>query len=217
MVYLLSVEASLFTKEVNRKNNETLKNGSALVVRGKFVDRNKGKDRNQSRSKSRAHSNVECYHCHKKGHYKRDCHWLKREKGKGKKQDKNQREEKKTASNVKIEEVNAISEAEEVDILLTSSMDSAHLVATNKGMSNDWILDSGASFHVSINHEWFSNYNAGRTGHVMLGNGLACDIVGVGDVQVHFNNGSTFTLHDVRHVPLLTKNLVSAGQLDDAG
>ena len=51
----------------------------------------------------------------------------------------------------------------------------------------------------------------------MLGNGLACDIVGVGDVQVCFDNGSTFTLHDVRHVPLLTKNLVNAGQLDDAG
>ena len=30
----------------------------------------------------------------------------------------------------------------------------------------------------------------------MLGNGLACDIVGVGDVQVRFENGSTFTLHD---------------------
>ena len=51
----------------------------------------------------------------------------------------------------------------------------------------------------------------------MLGNGLACDIVGVGDVQVHFENGSTFTLlHDVRHVMLLTKNLVNVGQLDDA-
>ena len=101
--------------------------------------------------------------------------------------------------------MNAVSEAEEGDILFTSSMDGVHLVATNEGMSNDWILDSGASFHVSANYEWFSNYNAGRTGRVMLGNGLACDIVGVGDVQVCFDNGSTFTLHDVRHVPLLTK------------
>ena len=41
--------------------------------------------------------------------------------------------------------------------------------------------------------------------------------VGVGDVEVRFDNGSTFTLHGVRHVPLLTKNLVSVGQLDDAG
>ena len=160
---------------------------------------------------------MECYHCNKKGHYKRDCHQLKREKGKGKKQDKNQKEEKRTTSNVKIEEVNAISEAEEGDFLFTSSMDSVYLVATNEGMSNDWILDSGVFFHVSPNHEWFSTYNAGRKGQVMICNGLSCDIVGVEDVQVCFDNGSTFTLHDVRHVPLLTKNLVNARQLDDAG
>ena len=84
-------------------------------------------------------------------------------------------------------------------------------MATTEGMSHDWILDSGASFHVSPNREWFSTYNAGRTGLVMLGNGLAYDIVGVGDVQVRFKNGSTFTPHDVRHVPILTQNLFSAG------
>ena len=212
----VTVEASLLTEEVNRKNNEASKSGSALVVRGRSVDKNKGKERNQSRSKSRSR-NIECYHCHKKGHMKKDCHQWRKEKGKGKKQDKNQKEERKTTSRVKIEEVNTVSEAEEGDILFTSSMDSVHLVTTNEGMSNDWILDSGASFHVSPNCEWFSTYNAGRTGQVMLGNRLACDIVGVGDVQVRFDNGSTSTLHDVRHVPLLTKNLVSAGQFDDAG
>ena len=78
--------------------------------------------------------------------------------------------------------MNVVSEAEGGDILFTLTMDSIHLVATNQGMSHDWVLDSGTSFHVSPHCEWFSNYNAGRTGCVMLGNGLACDIVGVGDV-----------------------------------
>ena len=59
------------------------------------------------------------------------------------------------------------------------------------------------------------NYDAGKIGQVRLGNGTACNIVGVNDVQVHLKNGSTFTLQNVRHVPLLTKNLVSVGQLDD--
>ena len=84
---------------------------------------------------------------------KKDCYQWKREKGKEKKQDKNQKEEKKATSNVKIEEVNTVNEAKEGDILFTSSMDSVHLVATNEGMSNDWILDSGASFHMSPNCE----------------------------------------------------------------
>ena len=78
---------------------------------------------------------------------KKDCHQWRKEKGKGKKQDKNQKEEKKaSSSSVKIEEVNTVSEAEEGDILFTLTMDSVHLVATNKSMSNDWILDNGASF-----------------------------------------------------------------------
>ena len=163
----------------------------------------------------RGQSNAECYHCHKKGHLKKDCYKWKREKGKGKK-DENQKEDKK-ASNVKIEEVNTLSKAKEGDILFTSTMDSIHLVATNQGISNDWVLDCGTSFHISPNREWLMNYDVGRTSRVRLGNGLAYIIVRVGDVQVHFKNGSTFILHDVQHVQLLTKNLVSAGQLDVAG
>ena len=50
-----------------------------------------------------------------------------------------------------------------------------------------------------------------------LGNDYACEIVGVGDVQLKFQHGSTFTLKNVRHVPKLTKSLISAKQLDDAG
>ena len=36
-------------------------------------------------------------------------------------------------------------------------------------------------------------------------------------MQLKFQHGSTFTLKNVRHVPKLTKSLISAGQLDDAG
>ena len=100
----------------------------------------------------------------KKGHLKKDCYKWKREKGKGKK-DENQKEEKKAFS-VKIEEVNTLSEAEERDILFTSTMGSIHLVGIDQGISNDWVLDSGALFHVSPNCDWFTNYDAGRTGQV---------------------------------------------------
>ena len=47
--------------------------------------------------------------------------------------------------------MNAISKAEEGDILFTSTMDNLHLAETNQGMSNEWVLESGASFHASPN------------------------------------------------------------------
>ena len=42
----VTMEASLLIEEVNWKNNEALKSGSALVVHGQSIDRNKGKERN---------------------------------------------------------------------------------------------------------------------------------------------------------------------------
>lgn len=52
---------------------------------------------------------------------------------------------------------------------------------------------------------------------VHLGDDYASDIVGVGDMQLEFANGSNFTLKNVRHVPKLTKSLISTRQLDDDG
>ena len=37
------------------------------------------------------------------------------------------------------------------------------------------------------------------------------------DVQLKFQQGSTFILKNVRHVPKLTKSLINSGQLDDEG
>ena len=65
--------------------------------------------------------------------------------------------------------------------------------------------------------EWFTSYDAKRTGRVRLGNDHACETKGVGDVKLKFQHGSTFILKNVRHVPQLTKSLISTGQLVDAG
>ncbi|KAL2225185.1 UNVERIFIED_CONTAM: Retrovirus-related Pol polyprotein from transposon TNT 1-94, partial [Sesamum indicum] len=42
-------------------------------------------------------------------------------------------------------------------------------------------------------------------------------IVGKGDVRIKSTNGSCWTLHDVRHIPGLKRNLISVGQLDSDG
>ena len=41
--------------------------------------------------------------------------------------------------------------------------------------------------------------------------------MGKGDVRIKLPNGATWTLHDVRHIPGLKRNLISVGQLDKEG
>ena len=50
-----------------------------------------------------------------------------------------------------------------------------------------------------------------------LADGVALDIVGMGDVRILLPNGSVWLLEKVRHIPDLRRNLISVGQLDDEG
>ena len=50
-----------------------------------------------------------------------------------------------------------------------------------------------------------------------LADGLALDVVGMGDVQILLPNGSVWLLEQVRHIPDLRRNLISVGQLHDEG
>ena len=50
-----------------------------------------------------------------------------------------------------------------------------------------------------------------------MGNEGACRIVGIGDVCLTTSTGCKLLLIDVRHVPEVRLNLISAGRLDDEG
>ena len=61
------------------------------------------------------------------------------------------------------------------------------------------------------------NYVAGDFDKVYLANGIALDVVGMGDVRILLPNGSVWLLEKVRHIPNLRKNLIFVGQFDDEG
>ena len=52
---------------------------------------------------------------------------------------------------------------------------------------------------------------------VRMGNEGACRIVGIGDVRLTMSTRCRLLLKEVRHVPEVRLNLMSAGWLDDEG
>ncbi|KAL0355895.1 UNVERIFIED_CONTAM: Retrovirus-related Pol polyprotein from transposon TNT 1-94 [Sesamum radiatum] len=79
------------------------------------------------------------------------------------------------------------------------------------------ILDSGCSYHITPNREWFTSYRSGNSGSVYLGDDRCCNIAGVGDVRIKMYDGTVRTLCDVRHISDLKKNLISLGTLHKNG
>ena len=76
-----------------------------------------------------------------------------------------------------------------------------------------WLMDSCATFHVTLNMEWFSNHSARLSSTIRLGNGQDYKIARTGEVPIQLPNGNTITLHQVKHVPALKRSLVSIGML----
>ena len=98
-----------------------------------------------------------------------------------------QRGKKQEEPSVKAKEINALSrDNEEGRILLNLGLELSQLVTTNDNAVQDWIMDSGASFHVTPHCQWFTSYDAKRIGRVNLGNDFVCAIKGVGDVKLKF-------------------------------
>jgi hypothetical protein len=54
-------------------------------------------------------------------------------------------------------------------------------------------------------------------GFVRLGDDSPRDIVGIGSVQIKMHDGIVRTLTDVRHIPSISKNLISLSTLDGKG
>ena len=80
--------------------------------------------------------------------------------------------------------------------------------------SENWILDSGCTFHMTPNRDWFSTYEPMHKGAVLLGNNASCKVAGIGTVRIKMFNGVVRTLGDVRYVPDLKRNLISLSTLD---
>lgn len=91
------------------------------------------------------------------------------------------------------------------------------LIISVDNITDSWVVDSSSSFHATPHRKYFQDYVQCDFGQVRLDNDKPCNIVGKGKVQIKLQNGNQWLLKEVKHVPYLTKNLISIGQLRNEG
>ena len=83
--------------------------------------------------------------------------------------------------------------------------------------SEQWVLDSGCSYHIYPHKSWFVTYERKSGGNVLMGNNVHCKSTDIHFIQIGMHDGTVRTLTKVCHVPELNKNLVFIGAIDSKG
>jgi hypothetical protein len=169
---------------------------------------------------------VKCTHCSKKGHEADVC----RTKAKKTQAKISKVEEDDDGSSLFMAHVVAI---DTEDVLKPPGPEPVHqspppvelieakvLVKLDGGGDNDdtvWYLDSGATNHMCSARSAFSNLDTNIMGTVSFGDGSVAKIEGRGTILFTSKDGSHHPLMGVYFIPKLTSNIISLGQLDNAG
>ena len=191
-ISMADVKDSLSSKEVTKRAETKAREGLMARGRPEKKDYNKGKKRDKSKSKNK---NLKCFHCHKEGHFKRDCP---DRKNKGKER------------HGKNGDAAVASEDEGYD-------STGVLLASETQTNSKWILDSGCSYHMCPDQNLFTTYNVFNRCEVLMGNNTMCKVVRLGTIRFKMFDGMIRELRDVRHIPDLKRNLISLGTLDQVG
>ena len=88
----------------------------------------------------------------------------------------------------------------------------------SKCSKNVWYVDSGALNHMTSHGEWFKDLQTlENPGFVETGDDTVHPIAHTGNVPLSLQNGNVKYLADVIHVPNISKNLISDGQMVEGG
>ncbi|KAJ7971778.1 Retrovirus-related Pol polyprotein from transposon TNT 1-94 [Quillaja saponaria] len=174
--------------------------------RGKGRDRGRGRgdqgnrdgskhfkaDNDQFQGKGRGHdqyfdkSKVECFRCHKLGHYCFECYTkLPNDKEKGEKSN--------------------FAEKKEVETLLMAAQ-------VDKEPETDvWYVDTGCSNHMCGSKSYFSYLNEDFHSTVSFGDCSTVNVMGNGDIKIRTKNGFAETISNILYVPNLKNDMIFTG------
>jgi hypothetical protein len=186
------LQSSLLVHEGRMKIHKAKDEEQALKIsnlgRGNNAgNSNRGRGRG-TRGRGRGRSSlskeyVECYRCHKLGHYQNECPTWE-------------------------ENANFAEEFNEHEEML---MMAQNKTATNTS-DQVWFLDSGCSNHMIGTKEWLFDFDDSFRETVKLGDNSTMSVLGKGNVKLCLQ-GKVSVITDVYYLPNLRNNLLSIGQL----
>ncbi|KAG7554626.1 GAG-pre-integrase domain [Arabidopsis suecica] len=204
------VVAAIYSKELELGSNKKSIRGQAegLYVkeknetRGRPEQREKGNRNNRSRSRSKEKKKC-CWICGEEGHFKTSC------PNKGKSQVKGKDQVSSSKGEAAVVKGNTLDGS---GLYVSEALHS-----TDVNLENEWIMDTGCSYHMTHKKEWFEELSDDAGGSVRMGNKTTSKVRGIGNVRIRNRDGSTVLLTQVRYIPDMDRNLLSMGTLEEQG
>ena len=160
-----------------------------MALSAKATSQTKGKGKAKSGKKSQKKKGT-CIYCSKEGHMEDVCfkkkHDVAAKDGTDKSKEKPKEEKTKLVACVAQVDRNS---PLPLRLFVTRNQ-------TDKATGRDWIIDSGASAHMSCQHKWFTTYCwLVPPQSVTVGNGMSIPAVGIGCIRINLklDGGHTVT------------------------
>jgi len=183
-------------QEANRRTREKGGTDTALLVKDA-----KGKGKGKAKPPGKAKPDDECRRCGEKGHWARNCQ-----------KPENECKKKTDSAHLAVGDLKSLG---------TREIGKVYAMMDGSRKRADVLLDCAATSHMFHDRRAFTRYERSASDEaVTVGDGKQIPVAGRGTISIKCrlpNGVRTVVLHGVQHVPDITANLVSLGQLERLG
>jgi len=152
-----------------------------------------------------------CRNCGIYGHWAEECKRPKKER----------KQEKKEAANLAVADAQPALFLASASGIVHEPSKIVHLleekVVPMQCDNGVWVLDTGASNHMTSTREALNQLDEAVSGTVRFGDGSCVEIRGLGSVIMEGRDQQHKVLTNIYYIPKLKSNIISLGQLEEAG
>ena len=159
-----------------------------------------------------------CSYCGRHGHLERECRTKRREQNQPQQRQQQQHGRRPRAHLQQLNVPEIGHYGMENLQLFVSSLNSSDCVPFHVKDTTEWLLDTGATHHMTPHKRWLRDYKQLPTGmRVYLGDNHFLTAIGVGNMCVTLPSGVSVTISNIYHIPGLSRNILSVTTATSTG